>query len=338
MSGPDNIIAQGFTPPIPDTALWDWDTSGAIPTVRGYPSGFKGTYTTTKTGLTPDDLQRYVGVPLVYYGNPPTPVLPSTLQQWIRWAEDKVEQETTILLCQTWVASPPALTQAIANSVGVTPINGNGQLLGIDYDLEDNAYDFLFPRAQDSGWMYFTTRYRPVQCTTYNNTLNASTQSINAIKNVAYIYPLLNTYFRVPPPWFVEDRNFGYIRLVPATNVMMLPLFAMQLAFMGFSEDVPGGIWVQYVAGLTPNDYQSHYSFMKELVLAEAALTALSAIQGTVNLGFESTQMTTDGLNMRFQYPKSGPFGPLIDNFQKRRDMLMKMASSKVSGPMVNVW
>jgi hypothetical protein len=334
--------ASGYAPAVPDQALWLWDTSGEVPVVSGYPVGistaYPSGYAPTKTGVSPADLQAYVGVPLVYYGNPPTPVLPATIQQWIRWAEDKVEQETTILLCQTWVASPPALDQQIANSVGLITKNGNGQQLGYDYDLEDNAYDFNFARAQDAGWTYLTLRYRPVQSTTYNKigvSGTPATQGITAIKSMSFIYPLLNEYFRVPPPWFVEDRNYGYIRLVPATNVQMLPLWAMQLAFMGFNENTPGGIWVNYTAGLTALDYASHYSFMKELVLAEASITALSAIQGTLNLGAESYSMAVDGMQYKTTYFKNGPFGPLISNFEKRRERLMKMAQSKVAGPML---
>ena len=59
----------------------------------------------------------------------------------------------------------------------------------------------------------------------------------------------------MPPTWFVEDEDFGLIRLVPAANVQMLPLFAMQLAFMGFAESIPGGLWFQYTAGLNNSEY-----------------------------------------------------------------------------------
>ena len=127
--------------------------------------------------------------------------------------------------------------------------------------------------------MYQTLRYRPVQSMGY------SPANPTAVKNIAFIYPLLNVFFRLPRAWIVEDRDYGLIRMVPATNTQMLPLWAMQLAFMGFAESLPNGLWFQYTAGLTPNDYNSRFSFMKELVLAEAALTALNSIQGTINLG-----------------------------------------------------
>lgn len=338
------VLAQGAAPAVPDLALWQWDTSvePAVPIAfpvgvsTAYPSG----YAPTKTGLTPADLQAYIGVPIQYYGNPPTPVASGTIFGWIRYAEDKVEQQTSILLCQTWVASPPSLTAASCLAAGIIPVDpSRGQVRGLDYDLEDAAYDFMFPRAQDEAWLYQTLRYRPVQSTSYNvqgSGATAATMGTTAVKNYVFIYPLLNQYFKLPLSWMVEDRDFGLIRAVPATNTQMLPLFAMQIAFMGFSENVPGAIQMQYTAGLTAYDYKARYSFMKELVLAEAALTALAAIQGTINLGVEGTQITVDGLQYRTQYYKNGPFGPLLSRFEKTRDNLMKMAMNLVSGPMVN--
>src|ERR1700744_5741714 len=97
---PNTAFGGGGTPLVTTTALWNWDKSGLQPVVSGFPSGY-GTFTPTKTGLTPQDLQNFVGVPIVYYGNPVVPVPPSVIQQWIRWAEDEVEQETSILLTQT---------------------------------------------------------------------------------------------------------------------------------------------------------------------------------------------------------------------------------------------
>jgi hypothetical protein len=342
--GPDPalIFGQGATPLVPDGTCWQWDTTTDPPSVVGYPVGVSSAYPSgfapTKTGLTPTDLQNFIGVPLQYYGNPPTPVTSGTVQGWIRYAEDKVEQETSLLLCQTWIASPPAQQRGQAESIGLILNNPLGyQKLGLDYDKEDAAYDFMFPRAQDEGWMYQTLRYRPVQSLTYNVSGSPTTAGFSAVKNIAYIYPLLNTFFRVPPSWIVEDRSFGLIRLVPAQNVQMLPLFAMQLAFMGFAESVPGALWFQYCAGLVPNDYVSAYSFVKELVLCEASLTALTAIQGTINLGMKESQLTVDGLSYRVGYDVKGPYAGLIAQFKEQRDYLMRIARSKLAGPMLNV-
>jgi hypothetical protein len=327
----------GAAPPtVPDTALWLWDTSGQTPVVSGYPIG-NGVYAPTKTGLTPQDLQNFVGVPLQYYGNPPVAVASGDIQNWIRYAEDMVEQETSILLCQTWVASPPALSPADVQAQGLIVNTNSGiQELGFDYDLEDFGYDFVFNRAQDEGWSAQVLRYHPLKSTAYNTASGAATMGTTAIKNWCFIYPLLNTFFRVPPSWIIEDRDFSYCRLVPSTNVQMLPLFAMQLAFMGFAESVPGCHHIQYTAGLTQVDYQTRFSFMKELVLATASITALSSIQGTINLGAEGVNTIVDGLQVQFKYPSAGPFAGLISQLTKRRELLLKTARTKVSGPMMN--
>jgi len=325
------VFVGGGAPLVRTQALWSWNTSGAVPVVSGYPIG-PGAFSPTKTGLTVQDLKDFAGVPLVYYGNPSSAVSDATIQNWLRYAEDTVEQESGLLLCQTWIASPPTLTPEATSAVGLI-VNTPSQIqqVGIDYDLEDAAYDFHFPRAQDEGWMMYSLRYRPVRSVSY------SAGDFSAVKNYAFIYPLLNDFFRVAPSWFVEDHDYGLVRLVPAQNVQMLPLFAMQLAFMGFAESLPGALWLQYTAGLTPSDYMARFSFVKQLVLVEATIIALSSVQGTINLGAEKIDTMVDGLRQSLQYPKSGPFGPLIEQHMKQRDRLMKMAKERVNGPVMNV-
>jgi hypothetical protein len=322
---------NGAVPPVQDQALWLWDkTNPLVPVVSGYPLG-NGVYSQTKTGLTPADLQNFVGVPLQYYGNPPVPVPPSVLQEWIRYAEDSVEEETSILLCQCWVASPPAVQLGQTEQTGLIVNNTSGyQIRGYDYDRRDSAYDFMFSRAQDEAWMIQQLRFRPVQDAEPNNPANPT-----AIKNVAYVYPLLNTYFRIPRTWFVEDQDYGLARFVPSQNVQMLPLFVMQLAFMGFAENVPGAFWFQYTAGLTDYDYSSRWAFMKELVLTIAAIRALSSIQGTINLGVKAIQLQVDGLLQRREYDVKGPYAGLIAEYKTERNVLMKRAMTRVSGPMI---
>lgn len=308
-------------------ALWTWSVSGT-PSVVKYSSG-----TNTKTGLQAVDLQKFVGVPLQIYGNPPMPMQNDDLLKFIRWAEDRIEHETNILLCQSWIASPPARTAVQALSVGIQPASGAVQKLGIDYDIEDAPYDFIFPRAQDEGWMVYSLRYRPVKSLDYATT--DTDPMSKAIKKISYVYPLLNEFFAVPPTWIVEDHDFGLVRLVPATNVQMLPLFAMQLAFMGFAESVPGGIWMQYTAGLTRSDYNSRYAFMNQLVLAEAAVQALATVQGSINLGMEQQMLSLDGVQYQTRFAKEGPYNALIREFSKQRDELKAIARDMVSGPII---
>jgi hypothetical protein len=314
---------------IPTAAMWNWTapTSGNVgPTVNEFSSGQQ-----TKTGLLPADLKQYVTVPLQDYSqNPPVAVDDEVILKWIRWAEDWVESQTGMLLCQSWVASPPALTpQATLQNNLTLASGGQYQQLGIDYDIEDAGYDFIYPRARDEGWMVYSLRYKPVKSITYNPT------DTNAIKQITYQYPLLNQFFAVPPTWHVEDHDFGLLRLVPSTNIQMLPLFAMQLAFMGFAESVPGAIWMQYTAGLTKADYSGRWSFILQLVLAQAAITGLQSIQGTINLGAAELKMFVDGLQYGTRYHANGPFGFLISQFEKNRDTLLATALSKVAGPVL---
>lgn len=188
---------------------------------------------------------------------------------------------------------------------------------------------FFFPRSQDAGWMAYQLRLRPVKSIRYDDT------DYTAIKRYSFQYPLLNEFFRVPPQWMVIDEDFGFVRLVPSVNVQLLPLFALYLGFMAFTDSLPGGIWLQYTCGLTPQDYSSRWSFIRQLVLAEAAITALSIIQGTINVGYSERQIQTDGLNYRARFNPEGAYAGLIKTFEKMRDTLLRTAISKVSGPML---
>lgn len=310
------------------TALWNWDTS-----VPNAPSikGFNGQ--PTKTGLKPSDLQMTAGVPLQFFspaGNSVQAIPPEQLIEWIRDSEDWVEQETNLLLTPTWIASPPEIQAFSSTVTGVPSVNGNGgQVQGVDYDLPDAAYDFYYERAQDNGWLCQPLRYRPLR----NVTTGAA--DFTAVKNIAAIYPLLSDFFRVPPSWYVEDQDAGLIRLVPAANVQMLPLFAMELSFMGFSDTVPGCWHYQYTAGLTPVDYQTRFRFIKRLVLVDACIRALASIQGSINMGLMRVETLVDGLQQKLQYSERGPFGSLIETFRKERDELLQTTLTKVSGPMI---
>ena len=319
-----------FRPPSPanvvsGNALWDWDLTHPDPVVKAYRGGKP-----TKTGLMPIDLQQVVGVPIQYY-TPATgtqSVVPTEqLVEWIRDAEDWVEQETGLLLTPTWVASPPEIQPFAALATGNQGAISVGQVQGIDYDLADAPYDFIFDRAQDNGWVITPLRYRPIRDVT------PTALDFTAVKNMAGIYPLLSDFFRVPPAWYVEDQDFGILRLVPAENVQMLPLFAMQLAFMGFAESVPGAWHIQYTAGLTATDYSSRFRFIKRLVLVTAGIYALGSIQGTINMGLSRTSVLVDGMQTQLQYPEKGPFAALIENFTKERDALLATALTKVNGP-----
>lgn len=288
-------------------AFWTWsETGGPFPSCDGF---FRGTI--TKTGVSPQDVRDIAGVPLgTRNGTSITLLSDSALQDFIRAAEDEFEQETTILLCLTQVASPPALSERECFSAAITPVTpGGGMVQGVDFDLADAAYDFKFDRAIDNAWLYQSLRYRPLRV--------ADKSSTKAIKQMAYVYPLLNQFFQIPPSWYVEDLDSGMYRIVPNENVEALPLFALQLSVQGFADSVPGGIWVQYTAGLTPVDYATRFGFIKTMIKARAASLALSSIQGTVNMGLDSTSVLTDGVQTTFSYRKNGAYSDLIASFDK---------------------
>ncbi len=301
----------------PTRAIWTWNTSTNPPSVIAYNSGIA-----TKTGLTPGDLTAFIGVPAVIYSNipncPPTPITPAQLLAYIRQAEDWVEQESGILLSKAWIASPVVPPDEIlATGILTTSPPASGQVQGIDFDIYDSGYDFYYRRYLMEGWGIQQMRYRPLK----------------NVYNMSFIYPLLSEFFRVPPTWIIQDQDAAFVRIVPAANVQMLPLFAMQLAFMGFAQSLPQAMWFQYVAGLDSLDYQSRYAFMKTLVLATAAIYLLRTIQGSINFGVTRQATSVDGLRYETSYPKDGAaYTGLIMQWQQQQQQLLRTAVDLVRG------
>ena len=199
--------------------------------------------------------------------------------------------------------------------------------------MQSRVTTFFFERARDEGWIFQRLRWRPVKGVDYvdpTGIVNAT--NLNGTKNVAFIYPLLNEYFRMPQSWVVEDQNRGLVRFVPSTSVQMLPLFAMQLAFMGFAENVPQGMWFQYTAGLTRADYAGSWAFMKQLVLARSAVTALKTMQLSVNFGALETMTQVDGLTYRSRYDPKGAFAGAIESFSDEVKRLTRRAKTMGGG------
>ena len=314
----------------PTKALWTWSvpSTGGEPVATAYPT----TNGPTKSGVTPQDLRNYLQIPIQQWTNPPVPIPDSVIQQWIRWAEDEIETDTNVRLCQTWIAAPAAKSAAEVSALSLS-IAGQYQQLGIDYDYSEAAYDFFFERWRDEGWGYQRMRWRPVQSVELSGpNLGAyDIGNFTGAKKVAFIYPLLNEYFTMPLTWVVEDQKRGMLRFVPATSVQMLPLFALQLAFMGFAQSVPGGLWFQYTAGLTANDYNSSWSYMKQLVLARAAMTALGVMQTSISLGAIETNTQADGLSFKIRYSEKGPFAYAIAA-QKEMDKELTRRAKMMGG------
>lgn len=281
----------------------------------------------------PEDLKMYVGVPFTQVGITNLSTIPDNLiLKWIRWAEDWIEQTTSVLLAQTWVAAPPAANAAQLLGTGILPASGRtSQILGIDYDLYDPPYDFFFERAQDEGWLYQNLRYAPLRPIINPDGSFAPTCMVN----YSMIYPLLSEFFKIPPTWFVEDQDFALLRIVPAANVQMLPLFAMELAFMGFAESIPGGLWFQYTAGLTNYDYSTRFSFVKEFVMSQAAIMALQSLQGSINMGLNEMSTDVDGLRTTMRYNPHGPYAGLIKQFENRRNEYKDLMVNLIGGPQI---
>lgn len=302
-------IQPGFQ----STAYWTWSGTHTNNMSVQYYFG----NSTTKTGLTPNDLRTFVGVPL-QIGNPTVPISDTQVWAWLRQAEDWVETESGILLAQAWIASPPLTAGGLlATGMGTTSGDPSGQIYGIDYDIVDIGYDFFYRRFLMEGWGAQQLRYRPLK----------------SVVNFAFIYPLLSEFFQVPRSWVVEDWDAAMLRIVPSANVQMLPLFAMQLAFMGFAQSLPQGLYMQYVAGLNQLDLNTRWAFMKTLVLSTAAVYALNTVQGSVNFGIVRQATSVDGLRYDTSYPSSGAaYGGLITNFQNQRDALLRTAVDLVRG------
>lgn len=295
--------------------LWGW-SDGVVVT---YPSfGLP-----TKTGVMPQDLRSFTGVPLARR-NPYSDLTDGELLQFIRSSEDDVERKSSVLLCPTLVASPPARNAQQCNAANIVPNNPSlGLVQGVDYDLADSGYDFDLSSWQDNGWGEMQLRYCPLRITD---------GSITAVKLIAFVYPALNQIFQMPIPWVSETLDRATLRIVPQGNLGILPLFAMQINYMGMTSTVPNGIWVYYTAGLTKFDYGSRFSFIKRLILCDAAINVLGSLQGSINLGLDTTTILIDGVQQTIRYRAGGVYSDLIKQFSTQRDNLLQTLSYCVGG------
>jgi hypothetical protein len=156
-----------------------------------------------------------------------------------------------------------------------------------------------------------------------------------AVKFFSYEYPLLNNYYVIDPSWFVENRDFGYLRIVPSKNVQMLPLFALQLAVAGFSNNLPGGWNVMYTAGFAPSDYKGRYSFVKNAISAGTVASILTQLQAGVNQGSQEVTVQADGVATTQKWNAKGAFAGEIAAFQAQYEALKDDAYWLVGGPAI---
>lgn len=299
---------------------WTGITSAGTPTVSAYSNG-----SNTKTGLQPADVAAFIGIPLNFGGPNGTPIPNATILNYIRWAEDSIETDTGLLLCVAWIAAPAEITPANAQAAGLP----NAQVQGVDYDLSEPGYDFFFRRFIQEGWGYVSLRYKPLRI------IGPSALNFTAIKNLAYLYPLLNQFFAIPTTWMVEDLDSSLLRIVPAVNTQLLPLFAVQLNLLGFSQNIPQAMHMQYMAGLTPTDYSTRWAFVKQYVLAKVAVNILTSMQMAVNYGATELTAHVDGLRQTTKFNPKGPYAGFIEQFGKMERDLYARTMNQVAGPII---
>ena len=249
----------------------------------------------TKTGLSTSDLQAFVGVPTVItVPNIPNPV-PLTNAQLLAYLRRAEDwvEQESGILLAQAWIASPPLSSQGLQAVGIS--STSNPVSGQIFGVD---YDML-----DPGYDCFYRRF------------------------------LMSEFFQIPRTWIVEDWDAALIRIVPSANVQMLPLFAMQLAFMGFAQSLPQGLYMQYVAGLNSVDYNTRYAFMQQLVLATAAIYLLNTLQGSIHFGMVRQATSVDGLRYDQSYPSSGAaYQGLITQFTNMQTQLMRTAIDACRG------
>ncbi len=295
-------------------ALWTW--SSGLPVSFGNDSN--NIPKQTKSGVAPADIANVAGVNLVYNSATPTPMSNALLLSLIRSAEDEIETTLGMFLCPTRVAAP-----AILHNFGVvgTIVNNIPQTLGVDYDVADAGYDFVYDRWWGGSWGAMQLRYRPIQ----------------RIESFFLVYPLLNMVSQIPLPWFDEilDKPTGLVRTVPSTNIQLLPLFSNMIAVLGPGQSIPGALRFQYVAGFTDGEISGQYSFLKQLVIYKTVIMALGIAQGSISKGFKTLDVTVDGMRRAVGYSEKGPYYGLIQEFRATARTLEQKAEDLVGGPIM---
>ena len=141
--------------------------------------------------------------------------------------------------------------------------------------VEDPGYDYNPDLFQGNTGGYLVARQRP----------------IIAVQSYRFVYsnPQLS-YFNVPASWIRLDKKYGHVRLLPNSDVSMLPLNAYLLTIFGGGRTIPNFIRLQYTAGI--QNIQTEYPALYEFIFR---VCALNLIEDTFPGGSQS--ISVDGLS-----------------------------------------
>lgn len=141
--------------------------------------------------------------------------------------------------------------------------------------IEEPGYDWDPNFFSSDRWGYLVTRQHPVR----------------AVDFIRFAYPSQDTHiFEIPANWIRLDKKYGHIRIVPSSNVLLVPLDVYLLQVIGGGRSIPSAIQVQYTAGL--NDVRGTLPALFDVICKMAVIKLVQDMQPAA-----SESISADGLS-----------------------------------------
>lgn len=122
------------------------------------------------------------------------------------------------------------------------------------------------------------------------------------------------------------DKN--KVRFVPGRNGLLFGQRLSQLIYtLRDHETIPNGIEIVYRAGLSERELRLEGAKFRTLVMLQAGILALTALQARVGGGVQKESLQTDGLHNTVEVGKrdsAGPLGGEIKGLRKAYDDLLR--------------
>lgn len=175
-------------------------------------------------------------------------------------------------------------------------------VLGTDYDVEEEPYDFT--SAQFRRWGFVRLRRRPVQ----------------SVQRVRLMLGRHNTILTYPQQWIRINKRSGHLSIVPTPGAgwsglvlqggtYFIPYYSS--GWMG--DNIPQVIAVDYTAGLGGDYAKDEYADLRHQRARLAAAELLQYLAHAKHPGVQSISISEDGASESVSYTRGGK--PMFQDF-----------------------
>jgi hypothetical protein len=200
--------------------------------------------------------------------------------------------------------------------IGVQRIVSDAKGRNLDpdtYDIDEPAYDWTADMFAGDRWGEFYLNHRPVV----------------DVSRFVVSYPGMSLAQSViPRSWVQLNREEAKVELVPGRGgddgLIAYQLRPILTGLHGGSR-LPNSIFVDYTAGITPQELRRRHNHLLQAIKARALLIGFSALTNARTGGLGSQSLSVDGLSRNENYHggKYGPYSGAIEQLlQTEKDLV----------------